>query len=267
MTDRYVTTAVARELAEQLSERDRAISRRVLDLRFVSGSQLARMHFSDADARAARRTLLRLTRLDVLERLPRVVGGVRAGSAGYVYRLGLAGQRLALEQGWLPDRRRRRARVPGNLFVDHALQVAELHTLLIEADRARRVELLELIAEPACWRSYGGVGAQRDATLKPDSFVRLGAGEFEDSYFIEVDMGTEGSRAVDRQLRAYVAHHASGQEQAERGVFPKALWLAPDARRVAALEGCVRRLPHGSRELFQVAPFTAAIQVVNDTSN
>jgi len=260
MTARYVTAAVARELAEQLSERDLAITRRVLDLRFVSCSQLARLHFAEADSRAARRTLQRLTRQDVLERLPRVVGGVRAGSAGYVYRLGLAGQRLALELDWLPDRRRRRARVPGNLFVNHALQVAELHTLLIEADRARQVELLELIAEPACWRSYGGVGAQRDATLKPDSFVRLGAGEFEDSYFIEVDMGTEGSRAVDRQLRAYVAYQGSGKEQAERGVFPKTLWLAPDSGRVSVLEGCVRRLPRSARELFQVAPFTAAIQ-------
>lgn len=267
MSDRYVTAAVARELAEQLSERDRAIARRVLDLRFVSGSQLARMHFADADSRAARRSLLRLTGLDVLERLPRVIGGVRAGSAGYIYRLGLAGQRLALEQGWLPDRRRRRARIPGNLFVDHALQVAELHMLLIEADRERRIELLELRAEPACWRELRGVGAQRGATLKPDSFVRLGAGEFEDSYFIEVDMGTEGSQAVDRQLKAYVAYEASGKEQAERGVFPKTLWLAPDARRVSALESCVRRLPRPARELFQVASFTDAVAVVNDTSS
>jgi hypothetical protein len=261
---RYVTAAVARDLDGQLTDRDRAVMRSVLELRFVS-DQLARMHFAERDPRAVRRTLLRLARLDVLERLPRVVGGVRAGSAGYVYRLGLAGQRLALERGWIPERRRRRSRVQGTLFLNHALEVAELHTWLIEADRTGCLELLELSAEPACWRSFGGVGAQRPI-LKPDSLVRIGAGEFEDSYFIEVDMGTEGSRALMRQLTAYVAYYDSGREQAERGVFPKTLWLAPDERRVSAIRDCVRRLPRERRELFQVAPFAGAISVVSNTS-
>lgn len=265
----YVTAAVARDIGAHLTEHDLALLRSVFDLRFVSGDQLTRLHFADgapaANARAARRALLRLTRLDVLERLPRIVGGVRAGSAGFVYRLGLTGQRVALEQGWLPDRRRRRSRIPGTLFLNHALQVSELHTLLHEADRSRRLELLELRAEPACWRELGGVGAQR-VILKPDSYVRLGAGDFEDSYFIEVDMGTEGSRALDRQLKAYAAYHASGKEQAERGVFPKTLWLAPDERRVSAIEDCVKRLPHSARELFEVELFADAVQVVSNTS-
>ena len=168
------------------------------DLRFVSGAQLTRLHFSDGqdpavNARAARRALLRLTHLDVLARLPRSVGGVRAGSAGFVYYLGLGGQQLATEHGWQPERRRRRSLVPGTLFVRHALQVSELHTLLVEADRSRRVELLELRAEPSCWRSFDGLGTQQPM-LKPDSYARLGVGAFEDSYFFEVDRGTEGSR-------------------------------------------------------------------------
>lgn len=262
---RYVTAAVARDLDARLTDRDRAVIRSVLELGFVSGNQLARIHFAEADPRAVRRTLLRLTRLDVLERLPRVVGGVRAGSAGYVYRLGLAGQRLALHYGWLPERRRRRSRVPGTLFLNHALEVAELHTRLIEVDRTGRLELLELSAEPACWRSYGGVGAQR-SVLKPDSFLRLGVGNYELVFFIEVDRGSEGSRALMRQLRAYVAYYDSGKEQAERGVFPKTLWLAPDERRVSAIEECVRQLPRENRELFQVELFTDAIRVVTNTS-
>jgi hypothetical protein len=263
---RYVTAAVARDLDGQLTDRDRAVLRSVLELRFMSGNQLARLHFAGIDPRAVRRTLLRLTRLDVLERLPRVVGGVRAGSAGYVYRLGLAGQRLALERGWIPERRRRRSRIPGMLFLNHALAVSELHTRLAEAGRDDRLELLELSAEPACWRSYGGVGAQR-LMLKPDSFLRVGVGEFEDSYFIEVDMASEGSRALLRQLRAYIAYFESGKEQAERGVFPKTLWLVPDERRVSAIGECVRRLPRDQRELFQVALFAEAISVVSNTSN
>jgi hypothetical protein len=262
MSRRYLTSALLRDIESRLSERDKAVIKRVFDLRFVSGSQLSRLHFAEANARAARRALLRLTRLDVLARLPRQVGGVRSGSAGFIYHLGIAGQRLAVERGWQPERSRRRSHLPGTLFLNHSLQVAELHTLLVEADRSRRVELLELAAEPACWRSYGGTHGQR-CTLKPDSYVRLGAGAYEDSYFIEVDMGTEGSRALERKLRDYLAYEASGIEQAARGVFPKTLWLAPDAERAKAIEDCIARLLRSARELFAVALFTDAVRAVS----
>ena len=266
MTARYLTAAVLRDLDAQLTEHDLAVLRRVSDLRFVSGSQLTRLHYAASDnpvvnARAARRALLRLVRLDVLARLPRPVGGVRSGSAGFVYYLGVGGQRLAMTRGWQPERRRRRSLTPGTLFLRHSLQVAELHTLLVECDRSRSIELLELDAEPACWRSYRAAGGQR-CTLKPDSYARLGVGAFEDSYFFEIDRGTEGSRAVERQLRRYLAYYASGQEQAERGVFPKALWLTTTAERVRVIEDCVRRLPGQSRELFQVARFGDALAVI-----
>lgn len=263
MSARYASRALMRELHGQLTERDYAVLKRVSGLRFVTGSQLTRMHFTgsaDAAARAARRTLLRLVRLDVLERLPRRVGGVRAGSAGSVYRLASAGQRLAIERGWQPDGHRRQSHIPGTLYLGHALQVAELHTLLVEADRTGRVELLALEGEPACWRSYG----QR-ATLKPDSYARLGAGDYEDSYFIEVDMGTEGSRTLERKLRDYLAYEASGIEQAERGVFPKTLWLAPDVQRAQAIMANVERLPRPAHALFAAAPFTELLNVVTDT--
>jgi hypothetical protein len=80
-------------------------------------------------------------------------------------------------------------------------------------------------------------------------------------YFIEVDRGTEGSRALERQLRAYLAYYRSGAEQAERGVFPRVLWLAPDERRVEAIADGVQRL-QAHRELFQVARFEQAIEVL-----
>lgn len=269
MTRRYLTRTALRGLDAGLTARDIAILQRVSDLRFVSGNQLTRLHFAEAgdqaaNARAARRALLRLTRLDVLERLPRRVGGVRAGSAGFIYRLGLAGQRLAVEHGWQPGRPGRRSAVPGTLFLRHCLDVAELHTLLVEADRSGRIELLELRAEPACWRSYGGLGPQA-LTLKPDSYLRLGLGQYEFVYFVEIDRGTEGSRALGGQLQRYLDYEASGSEQAARGVFPKVLWLAPSAERVAMIAGCIGRLPTASRELFAVARQADAEKVVTNT--
>jgi hypothetical protein len=263
MHSRYLTTAALRALEAQLTDRDRAVLKHVSDLRFVSGSQLTRLCFAGSgdpviDSRAARRTLLRLVRLGVLIRLPRVVGGVRSGSAGYVYRLANGGQRLAIAHGWQSEGRRRRSLTPGSLFVAHALQVAELHTGLIEGERSGHFELLELRAEPSCWRKLDGLGTQRQM-LKPDSYVRLGIGPYEDSYFLEVDRGTEGSRALERQLQLYVAYHLSGEEQTKREVFPRVLWLVPDEQRKAALVDSLARLPAEQGELFQVARFDEAI--------
>lgn len=266
MSRRYVTQAALRELEAKLTKRDLAVLKYVSDLRFISGPQLTRLCFTDdddlaANARAARRALLRLVRFGALARLPRPVGGVRSGSAGFVYHLGLGGQRLAVARDWQPERRRRRSLIPGTLFVRHALQVAELHVRLIEADRSGRFELLELTAEPACWRSWGGFAGQRQ-TLRPDSFVRLGLGPYEDSYFIEVDQGTEGSRALERQLRLYAAYYLSGAEQQERGVFPRVLWLAPDERRVEAIKDGARRMAANAQVLFDVTCFAQAIAVM-----
>jgi hypothetical protein len=179
----------------------------------------------------------------------RAPSAVCGGSGSFVYRLGPAGQRLSAST-WRPH-------IPGTLFVAHSLQVAELFALLMEADRADQVELLEAHAEPACWRRYSG------GTLKPDSYLRLGVGDYEDSYFIEVDMGTEGSRALIGKLRQYVAYAANGREQAERGVFPKVLWTAPSEARAAIIRDCIERLPGGSQGLFAVAPFDRALCVLN----
>jgi hypothetical protein len=266
MTARYLTAAAAHQLADRLTDQDWLVLEQVSSLRFVSGAQLARLCFALSDnptvnARAARRALLRLTRLGVLMRLPRLVGGVRAGSAGYVYCLGLGGHRLAVMRDWQPERIRRRSLTPGTLFLRHTLLIAELHASLVDAERSGSFELLELSAEPSCWRQTTGDSAQR---LKPDSYVRLATGEYEYSYFIEVDRGTEGSRAIDGQLGRYLAYHQAGAEQAERGVFPRVLWLSTTAERGQTLQGCVERLPAVERALFQVAHFDGALSVMLD---
>jgi hypothetical protein len=266
MRSSYLTSRAWAERAAQLVERDLAVLRYVSELRFTTGAQLTRLCFTDsadqlANARAARRALLRLVRLGALARLPRPVGGVRAGSAGFIYYLGPGGQRLAAQRGWQPERRRRRSSHPGTLFLRHVLAIAELHVLLVEADRSRRFELLELASEPSSWRVYDDPHGQR-AVLKPDSYLRLGVDDFEDSYFLEIDRGTEGSRAIAAQLGRYVAYHDCGQEQAERGVFPRVLWLATDARRADVIAECVARLAKPERELFRVAVFDQALDAM-----
>lgn len=259
MTARYLTAARLRELESKLGDRDLAVIHELAALRFANGSQLARLCFarSDrADTRAARRALRRMTQLEAIERLPRAIGGQRTGSESFVYHLAPAGQRLSMERGWLPRSRPRRPSLPGRLFVRHALDVAELHAQLSEAARTERFELLQRDAEPACWREAGGF------VLKPDTFIRLGIAEYEWSYFIEVDRGTEGSGAIRRQLGRYLSYHHSGREQDRRGVFPKVLWLAPDAHRVEAIAEQVASLPATEPKLFAAAHFDDALASV-----
>jgi hypothetical protein len=263
MADAYFTAARLRELEHQLSTRDLDVLRVVSDLRFMRGDQLARYCFAadPVSPRTIRHALLRLVELGLLERLPRPVGGIRSGSAGFVYHLSLGGQRLAMHRGWQAPRRRRRPVVPGQLFVAHALQVAELHTRLIEAERSGRFELIELIAEPSCWRNFDGLGHQR-RVLKPDSLLRLGLDAYEDSYFIEVDRGTEGSLALDRQLELYSVYAASGQEQAKHAVFPKVLWTTNTPQRAAIIQSCIRHLDPIQQALFAVVTFNAALDFI-----
>jgi hypothetical protein len=71
---RHLTPRRLRQLGAQLTTRDEAVIRSVTELRYLTGSQLTRLHFNghageQASARAARRALLRLTRLDMLTRL------------------------------------------------------------------------------------------------------------------------------------------------------------------------------------------------------
>ena len=51
-------------------------------------------------------------------------------------------------------------------------------------------------------------------------------------------------------------------EQAETGVFPLTLWLAPDEARVGMVEGCVLGLPASDRELFRVARRNQALDAM-----
>jgi len=117
----------------QLSDRDRQVLELVARFRTMSGSQLRDLYWPEGApqtrARLARRGLARLASQDLLTPLARRVGGVRAGSAGYCFALGPAGQRL------LGDGRPRRPVTPGARHLAHTLAVAQLYVDLVLAHR------------------------------------------------------------------------------------------------------------------------------------
>ncbi len=265
-----LTNAELMTLGAELGERERAAIEAVTRLRLMTHRQLAALldlgeggASAASSARATRRVLARLVEARILARLDRRIGGIRAGSAGYVYYLGPAGQRLvAYWQGRGLTRGRFRPE-PGGRYVRHRLAVSELYVQLRLAARAGQLDLLAFDAEPNCWRaSVDGFGGQ--TTLKPDAFVRLGIGAYEDLFFIEVDLASESRNVVARKARAYLDYFQTGAEQAERGVFPRVLLLTTNAARRAVLMDVCSRMPAEAWRLFTVATLDHALEAMSE---
>jgi len=249
----YVTSKTLAELQTSLTERQRAILQTLDRVRLATSLQLERLHFPDVTRRQARRALTRMASQRLLLRLPRVVGGSSAGSAGYVFGLDAAGARLLA-----PDVRRRRQ--PWNVglpFLAHTLAVTELYVRLVEAHRLGHLELASFTTEPACWRSFSG--AYGRATLKPDAYVVARLDRYEDSWFIEADRSTEPASTLMRKCEQYRRYWQTGREQDRTGVFPRVLWLVPDRRRHDVLVSVFGRQPADTWHLFTVTTFDEAV--------
>lgn len=250
-------------LRAALSDRDLGVLRSLEACRYLSAGQLQRWHFpvgsahqsSGSAARIARRVLARLEGQRLLVRLGRRIGGVRAGSSGYVYGLGGLGQRVLASGGT-----RRRPAEPSLTFLEHTLAVGEVLVGLVEAARGGQLELLDYETEPDCWRRYLAAGGARE-TLKPDLAVVLGVGAYEQHWFIEVDRGTAHLPTLLRKCQQYERYYRSGQEQQARGLFPRIAWLTTPAREgaLADLIAADAGLPDW---LFVVADFGAARSVL-----
>lgn len=252
-----VTRATPRrvaELSERLSERDRMLVATLGRLRLACARQLERLHFTEStslsNARNARRVLSQLTQLDVVARLDRRVGGVRAGSAGYVYALGAAGQHL-LGAGGPAGGQIRRPWTPGSAFIRHRLAITELYVGLVEAERRGALEVVSFQAEPQAWRSYSGPGGGQ-LLLKPDAYAVVAAGDYEHVWFIEVDLATESPAALRRKCHTFCRYRASGREQATGGLFPLVVFLVPTAARADVVRRVIAGLPVSERGVFRV---------------
>ena len=241
-----------------MSQTDWQLLRFLHDSRFASGGQLIRAFWRTDDAtsnaaRRGRRALKRLTDSRVLATLPRPVSGMR-GQAGLVYYTGRAGVRLLAARGIVGPR----VEVPGTLHLAHTLATTELAVRLGEAHRDGTLDLIEVQQEPACWRRYPTFFAG-ERLLKPDLFIRLGAGNNEDRWMAEIDLGSESARTIARKAALYAEHYRSGTEQRERGVYPRVAWLVPDATRAGQVTGVLERQPAETRRLFSVCRFDAAV--------
>jgi hypothetical protein len=247
-----------------LTTRDLAVLQSLASLRLATTNQIERLHFTTgtdlANARACTRCLARLQADGVVAALTRRVGGVRAGSAATIWSLGTAGQYLVTGSG--PGGAAiRRPWTPSWPFVAHRLAITELAVHLREAEVTGALEVIQYVAEPACWRRYTGPHGAT-ANLKPDAFAVMSDGQFEDSWFVEMDLGTERPAVIARKRDAYLAYYRNGAEQKRTGVFPWVLFVVPTDARRRVVEGALGKPRTSEPDLFIVATTDQAVGVL-----
>jgi hypothetical protein len=256
----YVTTKRVAAIRNQLTRSDWTLLHNLDVTKLLSGRQLRQLQnaHTGTERRRLRADLRRLTELRVLARLNRRVGGVRAGSDSFVYTIDVVGQRLIDPS---PRRQWRKPWTPGVRILVHALAVSDLYVNLVHADRDGLLELLSFASEPRCWRSFVGPGGAR-MVLKPDAHLIVGVGETELHAWIEVDRSTESLAWITEKAKAYHRYFLTGREQEQSGVFPRALWLAPDPKRASQLAEALSRLPAEHWQLHQVTTADQALAVL-----
>lgn len=249
----YVTSVQLQQLRSDLSERDWAILRFLSRHCYATTKQLQRRFFTDhatpsAATRAAVRVLDRLLQQRLLTRLERKIGGHTRGSASYIWHLDAAGERLTRRDGGP----RRRFIDPSLPFLEHCLQITETALILYELTQSSDLRLTKLEIETEAWRSF----LTRHGTttiLKPDLYARLSGSDYDDHWYIEVDLGTESVVPVLRdKCAAYAAYRATGRAQAEHGVFPRVLWIVPTQRRADRLIAAIHADKNLPDRLFTV---------------
>lgn len=230
---RPVPTRIGRAQLQAIAERLDATDRELLALlaahRYATTRQLAQItdlsgQYSSARS-ALRQTSRRLRRqhgLGLVDHLARRIGGTRAGSAGYVWYLTAAGQRLTSEgQG---RGVRRRFREPSVLFLAHTLAITQARVVIEQAIHA--------VGGRLAWLRLGGALGW----LKPDleAITATDAGA-EDHWLLEVDLDTEHPARLLAKCHDYQAHLASGTFQAQHGYYPQVVWLLTNQARAGRL--------------------------------
>lgn len=235
MEDKRVSLKRLEEIRAIICARDNAILSSLGEYKYMTTHQIRRLYFymgtEHAVIRATNRALARLREQGVVYSLNRRIGGVRAGSGAYCWTLTAAGHRLLALIGRGEDTgiTYKRAHEPSTAFLAHTLAVVETAVKLRELERTGKTCISTLIVEPGNWRQYTALGGMK--YLKPDMFAVLESGEYEDHFFIEIDLSTESPCVVIRKCQQYLAYRNSGNEQRDYGVFPFVVWIVPDSKR------------------------------------
>lgn len=243
------------KLRDSLTTKDKDILVSLSRCRYLMTGQIQRLHFyKSASQKAARtattRTMRKLRVNGLVSSFDRRIGGVRAGSASYVWHLTEGGTRF-INMNSPGDGNRKRFLEPSYSFMRHTLSVAECYTRIIEICRnTDKLFLKEAEFEPECWRQFAYAGKR--LSLNPDLFIVTHSDGYEDRWFIEVDLSTESPATIIFKCERYHSYYNTSLEQQNNAVFPITLWLVPDISRKEKLETKIKSEFSNKPKLFRV---------------
>jgi hypothetical protein len=262
MSAARLTAARLQRLAAELPNRYTLPLLHLSRARVLSGGQLDRLlrqpdTAPKAASRARQRAMTHLIGLGLVTRLDRRIGGVRAGSAGYVHVLTPAGYKLAaiLTGQQLPGPVRR-FRAPGPMFVAHALDIAEIYVQLTESSHARGFRVATFVTEPATWWPIGNGGH-----LRPDAYTALAVPTHRDVWWLEVDRDTESLPRLRDKFRDYL-DHATYNGTGPDGAPPRVLFTTPSQERADAIRVAITNMANPDVAMFTVTTHKQAARLL-----
>ncbi len=225
-----------------LTERERDALLRVAKFRFLTAEQLEDFLFGARDdlKSSSRRVMTRqvlgsLQKHGLVARTPRAIGGVEAGSTHAAYYIRPAGIRAVCEVGTgiVPKRTAPR----GTFLLRHALALADVAVALGKS--ARNHEGHGLVLWEPDWEA-----AQHGGThiVVPDAYAVYVTPTDEVYAFVEMDLGTMGSRFFQRKIEHYLDLYRSKKWQERLPVWPSVLTVTPTATRAALLRSATERV-------------------------
>jgi len=237
MSDKRISKRQLLEMNNNFSDRDRNILHTIQRCRYITSGQLQRLLLTDATThvaalKATNRTLAKLGELGLIEALPRRVGGTRGGSGAHIWHLRPPGEHLLRLTGSVA--RLNCSFTPSPQFLTHTLAATECFVRLHEICRSDGLGLKTISLEPDCWRMYNHGG--KLISIKPDIFAVTTCRDFEDRWFIELDLDTEAPIRIVEKCHRYHQYYRSGLEQKQNEVFPMVVWIVPDKRRKDSIE-------------------------------
>lgn len=242
-----------------LTPRDKEILKTLRNTKCLFTYQVRRVFFTEAinpqaAARATNRNLKKLRDYGLIDALVgRRVGGVRAGSASYIWYLTEQGNRLLDMDKKYPENKPKRTRFtePADTTLGHRMAIAECFVQLKEISyREDGFRIKEVVFEPDNWHHY--IYKDKREVLKPDLFTVVAHHHFEYRYMIEIDLGTESISTVIGKCIRYRRYFQSGIEQEAHGVFPTVLWIVKDEKRKDKMEEAIREEFKSRHRIFLV---------------
>ena len=250
-----LTRAQLKKLEERLSARDLSVLQALRKYRFLTSDQVGRLYFGNCSTKTSRtrnRNLLlkRLADYELIRPLTRRIGGYHGGSLVQIWHITEAGHRL-LTLNTPGEHKRKRFTEPSPMFLEHTLAIAEcIVQLTLLCRNSHDLSLEAVDTEPSCWRKYKDNG--KVCYLKPDIFVITNYDNYEDRWFMEIDLGSESSTQLLEKCNAYIEYFYSGIEQKETGVFPIVTWIVKDEVRKEKLKQYIRESLKGQPKMFLV---------------